>query len=379
MPRLPDPFPHRGWWVSDAGGPRTRLVPLSATKAEARQALIRVLAERDRQGVKRPTAATVRELANAFLDHVEANKSRATYLQYRNGLNRLTRFLGHRPARSITRHDAQKFRDRLATAKDPETGKPLAWALADDGAELAGRTKNVALIAAQVMYGWAIEAETFGLVKNPFRLTQEERFPEGGRKRVLTDAEFKRLMGAARGPFKHVLFTLRWMPLRPQDLRNLRWKGGPNVVDLDQGILHFGKDKTSRRRKDKTARIVALPPPVLKLLKRRRLLGDEWCFVNANRGQYTTSGICQTMRRCRERAGLMADENGEEVVLYHNRHTVLSQAATVLTASELQAFAGHTDYRTTQKYVHLAGKAEAAKDLATKAREALRPRGQDSP
>ena len=384
MPRKPEPFRHRGWWVTEAGGVETKLLPLSATKAEAREVLYQLLADRAKAGVTRPTTVTVRELATLFLEHVEVNKSAATFAQYRNGLNRLTAFLGDRPARSITRFDAQQFRNRLATGVDPRTGKLLAWARkarAKDGADagLAGRTKNVALIAAQVMYNWAIQAETFGLARNPFTFTTTERFPEGGRKRTLTDADFRRLMGAAKGPFRHVLFTLRWVPLRPQDLRSLRWQGGPNVVDLDRGVMIFAKDKTSRTRKDKSEKLVALPPPILKLLRRRKLLGDEWCFTNGRHEPYTKDGLGLTMHRCRARAGLTADDTGEEVVLYTHRHTVLTRAATVLTAAELQAFGGHTDYRTTQKYIHLSTKADQAIDLASKAREALRPQGQAKP
>jgi site-specific recombinase XerD len=63
------------------------------------------------------------------------------------------------------------------------------------------------------------------------------------------------------------------------------------------------------------------------------------------------------MRRCRERAGITPDQNGEQLVLYSNRHTFLTNAAAEgLSAHQVQGLAGHTDIRMAERYVHMARK-----------------------
>ena len=63
----------------------------------------------------------------------------------------------------------------------------------------------------------------------------------------------------------------------------------------------------------------------------------------------------QRMRRLRKSAGIQADANGEELVLYHHRHTYITEAASIGTDGPmLRTLAGHTDPRTTERYAHLA-------------------------
>jgi integrase len=172
--------------------------------------------------------------------------------------------------------------------------------------------------------------------------------------------------------FRQVLLCLRFLPIRPQDLRSLRWKG-ENEVDFDNGCWVIRKDKTLKTRKDKNPKIVKMPAFVVKLLRwRKARSASPFVFVNEDGNPWTKDSLGLRMRRLRERAGIEPDANGEQFVLYTNRHTYMTRAASVMTPAELQALAGHTDCRTTKRYIHLAQREGILADAARRAAEALR-------
>jgi len=92
----------------------------------------------------------------------------------------------------------------------------------------------------------------------------------------------------------------------------------------------------------------------------RRRLGEHGrtghVFLNADGKPWTKNALGLRMRRLRVRAGVKADEQGEQFVLYTNRHTFLTRAGADPTVSHatLMEVAGHTDPRTTARYVHAA-------------------------
>ena len=61
------------------------------------------------------------------------------------------------------------------------------------------------------------------------------------------------------------------------------------------------------------------------------------------------------MRRVRDRAGIKPDDNGENLVMYTNRHTLLTQAArNGANGPQLQLLGGWTSLQMADRYVHLA-------------------------
>jgi site-specific recombinase XerD len=58
------------------------------------------------------------------------------------------------------------------------------------------------------------------------------------------------------------------------------------------------------------------------------------------------------MSRIRERAGIEV-KGGEQLVLYSNRHTFGTEAAGKVSDIELAELMGHTQVRSTRRYVHL--------------------------
>jgi integrase len=86
-----------------------------------------------------------------------------------------------------------------------------------------------------------------------------------------------------------------------------------------------------------------------------------YVFLNEY-GRPRKNALALRMRRLRARAGIVADEQGEQFVLYTNRHTFLTKAGagSTISQSTLMGMVGHTDPRTTARYVPAAQKAVAA-------------------
>ena len=103
--------------------------------------------------------------------------------------------------------------------------------------------------------------------------------------------------------------------------------------------------------------------------------GDQpFVFLNSLGKPWTKDAFVQRMDGLRMRAGISPDENGEQLVLYHHRHTYLTAAASTegISGPLLQQLAGHTDSRMTEKYAHLANR-EIVK-AGQRVAESLRPR-----
>ena len=58
MPRQPKPFFHRGWWIADIGGQRTKLARGEENRTIAEQALYEMLSKGDSE----PEGKTVQQL-----------------------------------------------------------------------------------------------------------------------------------------------------------------------------------------------------------------------------------------------------------------------------------------------------------------------------
>jgi integrase len=360
MPRLPKPFRWRNGWYTDAGGKRTRLLDGSASVTAAQTALRQLLGEHDQNGGIAHPNLTVTELVALFLDMVQAENSESTYYQYQRWLKEFAKLHGTQQARRINTLEGQQFKNRLLAGAHPKTKKPYM-----------PRTINAALIALKRCWNWAIDTESLGLLKNPFK--KVKLLPEQGRRRIATEEEFRKLLRHSDALFRQVLLCLRFMPIRPQDLRSLVWSG-ENEVDFDNHCWIIRKDKTIRTRKSKQAKIVMMPPFIEKMLQLRKSRSESpFVFVNEDGTIWTKDSLALRMRRLRERAGILADANDEQIVLYTNRHTYLTKAASVMTPAELQALAGHTDYRTTKRYVHLVEQQKLLSDAADRAVDALKP------
>src|SRR5207247_1606561 len=115
--------------------------------------------------------------------------------------------------------------------------------------------------------------------------------------------------------------------------------------------------KARRTAKERKPRIIPMPPAVESLLRwRLRKHGrTQRVFLNSESLPWTINALRCRMRRLREKLGIVPDENGETVVMYTTRHSYATAAiASGVSDRRLSELLGHTDTKTTQRYIHLA-------------------------
>jgi len=339
MPRTPKPFYWRGGWYTDFRGERTHLASGKENKSAAEDELLRLRHKALEQDGKVHPDITVLQLIDLFLDSVKVEKSEYTYADYSRWLHEFAKQHGQRRVRSVTRLMAQQFKNEWAK-KEYKKGKVYQ-----------PKTINHALIGLRRCWNWGIDA---GLIQpaNPFG--KVPMLHAEGRQRLVKPEEFRALLrNAGDIHFLHVLLALRYTPARPGDIRTLTYP----MIDWERHVWVIPKHKTTRTMKKPMPRIIPMPPVIEQMLRYRlqRFGKTDRVFTNSDLHPWKRDGFALRMRRVRDRAGIKADENGENLVMYTNRHTLLTQAArNGANGPQLQLLGGWTSLQMADRYVHLA-------------------------
>ena len=318
-----------GYWCSTIGGKR---VYLDKDYKVACRKLRQLLAElkREEQGAHLQWLdASIVNLCDEFLDDVQSRKKPATHASYRYRLLRALKIVG--PTTRVA--DIGKI--HLAKIERQMTGNYSPTTIKDT------------IAALQAVYAWAIKHDL--IVENP--LAGYEKPAGRSRTRTVTDDEYQALLRHSDLSFRQVLTAMRWTGCRPVEIRTLVW----DWVDLDNGLWILKDHKTITRQRNPLPRIVPLAIPVQRLCERfaeKPHQPHDYLFLNARGTPYTKDALCRKMARVRKRAGIET-KAGEQLVLYCNRHTFGTQAAGKVSDIELATLMGHTDVRTTQRYVHI--------------------------
>lgn len=153
-------------------------------------------------------------------------------------------------------------------------------------------------------------------------------------------------------PDKHrfIYFFLSRQGLRPAEAMAMKWQD----IDLKSGVLTIKRTVSYRkiveRTKTKKVRPRLLHPDVFEILQSvPKALHSDYVFINPNTGRtYLPDSIQKIWRKA-------AQSEGTDITLYQaTRHSVASMAATSgVSIQIIKEVLGHTDIRTTQKYVHL--------------------------
>lgn len=187
------------------------------------------------------------------------------------------------------------------------------------------------------------------LSENPFHVLTAPHTT--GRTRVCTADEFRQLMAGSDDTFRPVLLFLRHTAARPEVIRELRCE------DIDPTFTLVTMHKTKRSATSRIKEPWRIPisgelQSILRELVARRH-GKGHVFLNEDGRPWTKNSLALRFRRLRHRAGIGADTRGEKLVLYSNRHTFLTAAATEVSGAMLGLLADHTDPRTTRRYLHV--------------------------
>lgn len=342
MARQPKPFPYRGWWRTKVGGKLTKLAPLTEPRKTAVTILRELLLKRD-QGLKSATALAVWELCDQFLDFVKLNRADRTFEFYKERLEPWVALHGKELARNLTALDLERWKAELVKQG------------------YAPFTVNHGIVAVQTCWNWGVKMDL--LFQNPFR--KVEKLDAEGRERILLPEEFSALLRVSDKLFRQVLLVFRLTGVRPSEFCGLTW----GQVNWKAHCWVIRKHKARRRSKVKKPRIILMTPIVENLLRwRLRKLGytpdtmpdalrSQPVFLNRLKKRWTTNALRCRMRRARVEAKIKPDENGEQIVMYTNRHTFATEAIAsgAVTDRRLGDLMGHTPgSKSTQRYIHLA-------------------------
>lgn len=318
-----------GWWCTTVDGKRKKLdkdYRVACRKLKALQSE----KKRKEAGAHDWLDMRYSELADAYLEDSEARKKPATYKSRRYRLLRALRVLGT----SVRVGELRKFhlgkleRELVRSEYSPTTIK-------DTIAEV------------QAVLNWAVSQD----LVDSSPLAGYEKPRARRRNRIITTDEFHSLLRCSDRNFCRVLVSLRWTGCRPGELRNLIWEW----VDLDQALWIIPEHKTVTRQREPRPRIIPLSEPVLKICHRLAKgphRPEDHVFLNRHGRPYTKDCFVRKMDRLRKKAGITA-KAGERVVLYSCRHTFGTENTGKVSDIELAELMGHTEVRTTHRYVHL--------------------------
>ncbi len=187
-------------------------------------------------------------------------------------------------------------------------------------------------------------------------------YAKGSRGRDLSDSEFRALLRATTAPFRRVLIFLRFSGARPYELRELEW----NQVRIESGSIVIRRHKTLTTQSDPAPRTIFLNPVTVKLINwiyRNQADRGRYVFKNAYGGKWRTRSLCKRLKELREKTRLPGD-----VKLYGCRHSFATNA--ILNEVDIATLAklmGHTSIKTTEWYLHLAGKDDHLRAAARRA------------
>lgn len=193
------------------------------------------------------------------------------------------------------------------------------------------------------------------------------KMPRGRRLRTLTPAELLRIERLAQPALRRFVVALAESFARPHELRLVTWHqvriaGLLPAEDEDmtagRAFLFLERFKGQWRRRDASAiRVIPISRRLGRLLarlRRRQPEKDRAVFLNHRGGPWTVNAVRCAFRRLRRRAGLVADERGENVVAYSLRHSGATAAIVAgVPIADLAGALGHSDIRMTNRYVHL--------------------------
>jgi integrase len=232
---------------------------------------------------------------------------------------------------SITRADARAFKTALAAGDLDHVNKrkrkkpPQAT------------TVDRFIREARAIFGLAVTDDL--IAGNPFDKLAGGKYVEKEWHYVGAD-DFARLMAACRPTCKLMLGLARWAGLRAEEALELPWR----MVDLERGRVAVVARK-DWQPKDGDARTVPAGPALHELLREVRELDPAGEMV-IPRWAIARSNVWRDFGPLCKRAGVSRYPEPMHAL----RKSCITDWAAVHPAHLVQAWAGHSDYRTTTRY-----------------------------
>lgn len=261
-------------------------------------------------------------------------KSKRTQVEYRRDIAGFVTFLrqsgkdGTNPVTSVTLGELQDYATELDQL----------------GLEPASRARRLAAVKSLLSFGCRL-----GLLPvNVGAAVELPRRRDDLAERILTEAEVRRLVGAAEGRDRLLISLLYVGCLRISEALGLRWRDVRPRADGCQ-ITVLGKGSKVR---------TTLIPLDLTAHRPDGASRDDFVFAGRH-GALSISGAWRIVRRVAERAELMQDVSPHFLRHSHISHA-LDHAAPV---HEVRQTAGHASLDTTTRYAHAKPNSSSAQYL----------------
>jgi integrase len=192
------------------------------------------------------------------------------------------------------------------------------------------------------------EFDALVVAADPPRKAPKDRYPSG---RKVAPSDRRRKPGPTPGQrFVEFIRFLRLTGARTCEAARLRWTD----IGLENATIVMVKHKTARMQRTPKPRVIPLVPEIVQLLIaiRARQEPGEFVFYTHRGTCWNRCNLSLRMQRARDAAKIPDDAK-----LYGLRHrfgtTAILNGVDIRTLAELM---GHTTTRTTEGYIHLAGK-----------------------
>jgi integrase len=272
---------------------------------------------------------TVRDLVESFLKHCARNEREPETLKsYRNRLKWLVTTFGDRDLASLGREEVL---DGIVAA-----GKHA------DGRQMSTSTRRSNIVIFELLQTYAI---SFEHLAKPWTQKKDLVKPkQGERKRVLTDDEIARILGAGHADFVQIYGALLLCGARPSELCNA------DITDLEGTdetlVLVLDKHKTANKTGE--ARRIPIGDQLLPIIVAARGSRTEGPIFLTGRGKkWNRDQVSRRFRQIRDELKLDKD-----IVLYTTRHTVGTRIALKDGIWAAGQVLGHKSTETTKRYAH---------------------------
>jgi|SRR5581483_3807674 len=318
------------------GVERTKQRPDGITRKQAEKLLqARLVAVREKRW-RAPSPLTFGEYAARWLREGETKRAwkPKTREAYATVVDRLTETLGSRRLSDLSPRDVAAY----VAAKTKSDTHPNGYAPA---------TVNRDVSILHDILKTALREELID--SNPAAGAERPRIRQK-KWRILKPAEVGRVARAFTDEQARVAFlVLVICGLRRHELQGLRWRD----VDLVENVLRVADSKT-----EDGIRSIALPGSLAEALWQHRRRSnyqgeDEFVFCNPERGTaYHADAFTERFRAALKAAGIT-----DHMRPFHDlRHTAITNdAAAGSSPIAVMTKAGHSDMKTTKRYLHLAG------------------------
>jgi integrase len=277
-----------------------------------------------------PAESTVREIVDRYLAHSEkvGTHGAESAVERRRVLLRFC---------AATLPDGRAFGDCPVSAMLPHH---LSDWIEDQPRWKSSSTRKSKANQVNAAFNWAAGPKQRRIEANPFEGVDYEEAPP---RPCLPDAVFAKVADAASKPFEEAMEFLDLTGCRLSDLFRLDWP----FIDWVKGQVKLEKHKS--RKKTGKAKIFALVPEAIELLKRireRNPASSGPVFLNTRGRRWNRGTLGQNIRRIKKRLGIAEKATLHGIRHMFGRQAIKNGAPVKLISKQL----GHSSVTTTERY-----------------------------